>query len=281
VPEVSARIAELETGNADVITSVPPFLVGRVKMAPRATVYPMATGRAMWIYINTLGEGPLKNKKVRQAMNYAIDRNAIIKSIMMGSAAPSAAGLTPLHFGYDPSLKPYPYDPAMAKKLLAEAGYPNGFKVEFNTPNGKYLMDKEVSEAVAKMLNAVGIQTDLKVLEWGTHMQTIMGKKVKDLAFIGFGNVLFDADATLSFFYNPDSAGSYFSSPSLTDKIAKARSTMDPKKRLAIYKEIQAELYDEAPMIYLYQQLDNYGSSKTLKGLEIIDEFFLFKNVTK
>lgn len=281
VPEVSARIAELQTGNADIITSIPPFLLARLKSAPNVTVHPMQTGRAMWVYINAMKDGPLKNKKVRQAMNYAIDKESITKNILLGSAAPCAVGITPLHFGYDPSLKPYPYDPAKAKKLLSEAGYPNGFKVEFNTPNGKYLMDKEISEAIAKMLNAVGIQTDLKVLEWATHMQIIIGQRLQGLALSGFANLLSDADATLSLFYTPGSASSYFNSPSLTDKINKARSTMDSKKRLTLYKQIQAELYDEAPMIYLYQQLDNYGTSKTLKGVEIWDEGFTFKNVTK
>ena len=281
VPEVSARIAELQTGHADVITSIPPYLVAKVKESPNVAVHSMATGRAMWVYINTRKDGPLNNKKVRQAMNYAVDKEAICKHILLGSGVPRAVALTPFHFGYDPSLKPYPYDPAMAKKLLAEAGYPNGFKVEFNTPHGKYLNDKEISEAIGKMLNAVGIQAKLNVLEWGTHMQIVMGQKIEGLAFIGFGNVLSDADATLNFFYNPKSRGSYFSTPSLTENINRARSSMDPKKRLAIYKEVQAELYDEAPMIYLHQQLDNYGSSKTLKGLEIWDEIFFFKNVMK
>ncbi|MBI5444460.1 MAG: hypothetical protein HY900_25020 [Deltaproteobacteria bacterium] len=281
VPEVAARVAELQTGNADVVTSIPPFLVPRLKESPNVAVHPMQTGRVLFIMLNTNGQDALKNKKVRQAMNYAIDRKALTEKILLGSAAPSGVGISPLHFGYDAGIKPYPYDPAMAKKLLAEAGYPNGFKIEFNSPSGKYLMDKEVAEAVAKMLNGVGIQTELKVLEWGTHMQIITGKKLKDAAFIGFGNVLSDADATLSMFYNPQSSSSYFSTASLTDKITQARSTMDPKKRLALYKKIQEELYDEAPMIYLYQQFDNYGSGKGLKGLELWDEYFTFRNVTK
>ena len=216
-------------------------------------------------------------------MNYAIDRKSIIDNILSGSGTPNAVGLTKYHFGFDPTLKPYPYDPAKAKKLLAEAGYPNGFKVEFDSPSGRYLMDKEIAEAVMKMLNAIGVQTELKVMEWGTLTQIYAGKKLKDLGFIGWGNVLYDADGTLTPLYGgADSPFAYFWTPTLTAKINQARTTMNSKKRIALYKQIQAELFDEAPLIYLYQQVDNYGVSKELKGFQARgDERLVFWNVSK
>jgi peptide/nickel transport system substrate-binding protein len=283
VPEISARIAELQTGNADVISGVPPFLLAKLKQIPSITVQPVLTGRPIFVYINCYGQDPLKNKKVRQALNYAIDRKSIIDNILSGSGIPNAVGLTNYHFGFDPSLKPYTYDPAKAKKLLAEAGYPNGFKVEFDSPSGRYVMDKEIAEAVAKMLNAIGVQTEIKVMEWGTLVQIYSGKKLKDLGFIGWGNTLSDADGTLTPFYgSTDSPFSYFSTPSLVDKIGRGRVTMDPKKRVAIYKQIQAELFDEAPLIYLYQQIDNYAISKELKGFQPRgDELLIFSAAGK
>jgi peptide/nickel transport system substrate-binding protein len=269
VPEVAARIAELQTGNADIISGVPPFLLAKLKETPDITLHSVLSGRAIFVYINTTAtaQEALKNKKVRQAMEYAIDRKSIIDNILLGSGTPNAVGLTNYHFGFDPGVKPYPYDPAKAKKLLAEAGYANGFKVEFLTPSGRYLMDKEIAEAVAKMLNAVGIQTELKVLEWGSLVQTYSGKKLKDIGFIGWGNTIYDADGTLTPYYGSlESPFSYFSNASIADKINKGRITMDKKKRIAIYKQIQAELFDEAPLIYLYQPIDNWATSKDLKG---------------
>lgn len=282
VPEVATRLAELQTGNADIITNIPPFLVPQMKDSPNATVQSIPSGRIMFLYINCLAEGPLKNKKVRQALNYAVDRKAIIDNILKGSGIPMAVNLTPYHFGYDPSLKPYPYDPGRAKKLLAEAGYASGLKLVFNTPSGRYLLDKEVSQAIAGMFNAVDVQTDFKVQEWGTYTQMLVGKKLQDIGFIGWGNMLHDADGTLFPYFIPESAFSYYSTPGLADKIKKARSIIDEKKRLELYKEIQREIYEEAPLVFLYQQIDHYGVSKKIQGFEVRgDEQFVLDKVSK
>jgi peptide/nickel transport system substrate-binding protein len=281
VPEVSTRIAELQTGNADIIVNIPPFLVPQVKDSPVTTVQSVPSGRAMFVYINCLTEGPLKNKKVRQALNYAVDKKAIIDNILKGSGVPMAIGITPYHWGYDPSLNPYPYDPQKAKKLLAEAGYASGLKLAFNSPSGRFLMDKEVSEAIVGMLNEVGVQTDMKIHEYGSYVQILTGKKLQDLGFIGWGNPLHDAEGTLSTLYAP-SAFNYYSDPQMTEKIIQARTTMDQKKRLDLYKEIQREIFEDAPMIFLHQQIDHYGVSKKVKGFEARgDEQFLLYQVSK
>ena len=282
VPEAATRLAELQTGNADMITNIPPFLVSQMKDSPNSTVKSVPSGRVMFLYINCIAEGPLKNKKVRQALNYAVDKKAIIDNILKGSGVPMAVNLTPYHFGYDSSLKPYPYDPAMAKKLLAEAGYASGLKLVFNSPSGRYLLDKEVSQAIAGMLKAVGIETDMKVHEWGTYTQTLVAKKLQDLGFIGWGNTLHDADGNFQPFFTPESVFSYYSTPDLVDKINRARTTMDEKKRLELYKEMQREIYEEAPLVFLYQQIDHYGVSKKVQGFQVRgDEQFVLYKVNK
>ena len=270
-PEIAARIAELQTGNADVIVNIPLYLVSEVKKDPNAIVQSLLIARAQMIQINCFQDGPLKDKKVRQALNYAVDRKALCNGIVAG-AVPNALGFLPGDFGYDASVKPFPYDPAKAKKLLAQAGYPNGFRIELNTPNGAYPMDKEVMEAVAKMFEAVGVKTDVKVMEFGAHLQTIATRKLKDLAIIGMSGTLKDLDSQLSSLYNQESKTSYFWTPSLTAKINQARTTMDSKKRIAIYKQIQTELYDEAPFVYLYQLTDHWGVSKEVKGFQVRDD---------
>jgi peptide/nickel transport system substrate-binding protein len=282
VPEVATRLAELQTGNADIITSIPPFLVPQVKDSANATVQSIPSGRVMFLYINCLADGPLKDKRVRQALNYAIDKKAIIDNILKGSGIQMAVNLTPLHFGYDPTLKPYPYDPGKAKKLLAEAGYASGLKLVFNTPSGRYILDKEVSQAIAGMLSAVGIQTDMKVHEWGTYTQILTGKKLQDIGFIGWSLILSDADSTFFPYFNPESVFSYYSTPALKEKILKARTMLDEKKRLEIYKEIQREIFEEAPLVYLYQQIDHYGVAKRVKGFQVRgDELILLDKVSK
>jgi peptide/nickel transport system substrate-binding protein len=282
VPEVATRLAELQTGNADIITSIPPFLVPQVKDSANATVQSIPSGRVMFLYINCLADGPLKDKRVRQALNYAIDKKAIIDNILKGSGLQMAVNLTPLHFGYDPTLKPYPYDPGKAKRLLAEAGHASGLKLVFNTPSGRYILDKEVSQAIAGMLSAVGIQTDMKVHEWGTYTQILTGKRLQDIGFIGWSLVLSDADSTFFPYFTPESVFSYYSTPALKEKILKARTMLDEKKRLEIYKEIQREIFEEAPLVYLYQQIDHYGVAKRVKGFQVRgDELILLDKVSK
>jgi peptide/nickel transport system substrate-binding protein len=279
---VATRLAELQTGNADIITNIPPFLVQQVKDSPNATVQSIPSGRVMFLYINCLADGPLKDKRVRQALNYAVDRKTIINNVLMGSGIPMAVNLTPYHFGYDSSLKPYPYDPAMAKKLLAEAGYASGLKLVFNSPSGRYLLDKEVSQAIAGMVNAVGIETEMKVHEWGTYTQILTAKKLQDIGFIGWGNTLHDADGNFQPYFIPESVFSYYSTPDLVEKIKRARTTMDEKKRLAIYKEIQKVVYEDAPLVFLYQQIDQYGVSKKIQAFQVRgDEQFVLYKVSK
>ena len=264
IPEAATRLAELQTGNADIITGIPPFLVDQVKNSQTAGVQSVPSGRVLYIYMNCLAKGPLQDKRVRQAINYAVNRKAIIDDLLRGSGIETAVDLTSYHWGYDPSLKPYPYDPARAKKLLAEAGYAKGLKLVFNTPNGRYMLDKEVCMAIAGMLREVGIETEMRVQEWGAYVQTVVNasKGLQDLGILGWGNTLGDADGTLTPLYTPDSAFSYYSTPALTDKIVKAKTTLDEKVRMRLYKEIQKTIFDEAPLIFLYQQVDHYGVSR-------------------
>jgi peptide/nickel transport system substrate-binding protein len=282
VPEASARVAELQSGNADIITSVPPFLVQKLKDAPNVTVQSVPSWRIMHCYLNTLAPGPMQNKKVRQAVNYAVDKKGIIDNVLKGSGTQIATILSPYYPGFDASLKPYPYDPAKAKQLLAEAGYAKGLKVTLNTCSGRYQLDKEVAEAVAGMLTAVGVQVDFNVVEWATYLQMIAAKKLKDIGLMGWGATLYDPDSTMQGLVTANAPSSYYSTPKLTEKVNQARSTMDEKKRVALYKEIQKEIFEEAPFIFLYSPIDNYGVSRKVKGFQARgDELVVVDQVVK
>jgi peptide/nickel transport system substrate-binding protein len=281
VPEIASRIAELQTGNADIVTAVPPFLMNQIKDAPNTTLQSIPTGHIMYLYINTLAKGPLENKKVRQALNYAVDKQMIIKNILQGCGNQIATLLTPYHFGYDPSLKPYPYDPGLAKKLLAEAGYDKGLRLTLNLAVGRHLMAKEICEAMASMFEAVGIKIDLNIVEYGAYLQSTTDKTMKDLGYLGYANIFGDADGTFSMLL-VKGPFSFYSTPKLTDEIKKAGSIMDSKKRLALYKQMQRDIFDEAPFVFLYQPFNVEGISKKLKGYETRgDERFVLYKVSK
>lgn len=273
IPEAASRVAALETGEADIITNIPPFLIPRLEQESGIGIQSVLSGRIILVNLNTREDGqePLKNQKVRQALNHAVDKKLIIEKILMGSAKARATILTNYHFGFDPSFKPYPYDPEKAKKLLTEAGYGNGFTLDFVTPSGRYLMDKEVSEAICGMLSKVGVKTDLRVMEFGNFVKGLLGREHKGAYFVGWGNTLDDAEGTYSNFFVEEAPACIYKTP-IAEEVARlikeARVEMDKEKRKKIYKRIQELTLVDAPMLFLYQLKDNYGVRERVKGFK-------------
>ena len=267
IPETGSRMAALQTGEVDIATNVPPFMIPKLKKDPKIDVISGPSGRVIFIGFNLLDSekaGPLMKKKVRQALNYAVDKQSLIKHVLMGSGEQLATPLIPVAFGYDPSIEPYPYDPDKAKSLLAEAGYPNGVETEFATGSGRYLMDKQIAEAISGMLAKVGIKAKLKVYEWGQYEKVRKAHEVEPLYLLGWGNTMYDADGTLVPLFISKSTYSNYSNPDLDKMLMEARYQMDPEKRKKQYEEILELIKDEAPWIFLYQQVDNYGVRDTV-----------------
>src|SRR5258705_8602452 len=133
--------------------------------------------------------GPPADKRVRQALSYAIDAEEIIKGVMDGKAVRVATMLPSLHFGFDPSLKPVKQDLVRSKKLLAEAGFPNGLEIVLNGPQGRYVRDKEVAEAVAGQLTKAGIKTTLRTFEFVNYLNNMVYvHKAGPVWLIGWGH---------------------------------------------------------------------------------------------
>jgi len=208
--------------------------------------------------------GPLMKKEVRQALNYAVDKQSLIKNILMGSGQELATPLVPEMFGFDATLQPDPYDPEKAKKLLAEAGYPNGFETEFDTGSGRYLMDKQIAEAVVGMLAKVGVKVKLNVLEWGKYTDVRRAHTVSPLYLLGWAQTIYDADGTLGPLFCIDCTHSNYHNPALVKMMDEARYEMNADKRKALYRQILAAIKEEAPWIFLYQQVDHYGVRKRI-----------------
>jgi len=267
IPETGSRMAALQTGEVDIATNVLPFMIPKLKKDPKIDVISGPSGRVIFIGFNlTKPEkaGPLMKKEVRQAINYAVDKQSLIKYVLMGSGEQLATPLVPVAFGYDPSIEPYSYDPEKAKTLLKEAGYPNGFETEFATGSGRYLMDKQIAEAIVGMLDKVGIKAKLKVYEWGQYEKVRKAKEVEPAYLLGWGNTLTDADGTLVPVFFSKSTYSTYVNPELDKMLMEARFQMDPEKRKEQYSEILKLIKDEAPWIFLYQQRDNYGVRDTV-----------------
>ena len=277
IPEEATRMSALQTGAVDIATNVPPHMVKELKNHPRVTISSAPSSRVIFMPIYTVQceqaqgnwectkpvQGPVANPKVRQAINYAVDVNGIIDGVLEGQGIRIATPLTTMHFGYDPSLKPFPYDPAKAKQLLAQAGYPNGIDIVLHAPNGRYPKDREVAEAVAGQLTQAGIRTQLKVYEWTTYMNNISYRHGgAPMWMIGWGNPTWDADYTYIYFFRTGEILANYGNPEVTALLEDARSIMDQQKRQEDYFKVGKILMEDAPVLTLYQQIDNYGVNR-------------------
>ena len=178
IPAGPARVAALLAGDVDLIEDTPTADIERLKKEPKVEISQIASNRLIYFFIDHAREvtpfakakdgseikNPFKDKRVREAMTKAINRDAIVSRVMEGVAVPAGQLLPDGYFGVSPKLKPVAYDPDGAKKLLAAAGFPNGFKLTLHTPNGRYTNDVKIAEAVAQMLTRVGIETTLEAL---------------------------------------------------------------------------------------------------------------------
>ena len=171
VPEAATRLTMLETGEADIVVDVPGSEVERVRGLEGVGLIERSNTRLGHLGIN-VSKPPFDNVLVRQALNYAIDRDAIVAGILRGVGVPADSIVAPTVVGYAPQDR-YGYDPAKSKELLAEAGYPNGFSTTIWTPQGRYYMDRETVIAIQAQLRAVGINADVEVIDWSTYLTVL------------------------------------------------------------------------------------------------------------
>ena len=282
IPERGTRIAMLKTGEVDIISELPPFTVEGLKTDKNVDVVTVLGARSYFLGLNTLKGTPLANPKVRQALAYAINVDQIIQETLGGYGSQLASLLIPRNFGYDPDLKLIEYNPTKARELLAEAGYPHGFTVDFDAPNGRYLMDKEVAQVITGQLKEVGIDVNLRVKEWGTFI-TSFRSETADLApiwFMGWSIPTFDADAILYALWTPNTYSRY-DNQEMTDLLTEARYTMDPEKRLKLYHDALALAREDMIQVPLYQLKDIYGKRTNVNWQPRTDERILLYGASK
>ena len=276
IPDDAVRVAALQNGEIDVAVNIPPHLAGIIDKHPKIylSTAPSIRTIQLMIYTHQMDAnhkptgpypGPTADKRVRQAIVSAIDADEIIKGVMDGKAVRVATMLPSLHFGYDPALKPVKQDLARTKKLLAEAGFPNGIEIVLNGPQGRYVRDKEVAEAVTGQLNKAGIKTTLKTFEFVSYLNTMVYvHKAGPVWLIGWGHPTMDAEAIYVPLFKSPNIFVNWHNEDFNGMVEAAQSEMDEKKRLALYHRINKLWIDEAPAVPLYQQIDLYGANKRL-----------------
>jgi len=277
----ATRIAALLSGAVDIVNKVPAVDVARIKQSNKLNFFMLPSLRTIYIHMDQhrekspfikspSGKNPLLDKRVRQAFSYAINREAITKHIMKGFAVTASQINASTIYGYDKSSKGFEYNLEKAKKLLAEAGYPNGFEIQLDSLNsGDY---PKVAQAVAADLTRAGIKVKVNATP-GSVFFGKMGKRETSLSLIGWASGSGDAS---SFFdsivhsVNPDKGyGKYnwgnFANAKTDELIEASASTMDTAKRLSQLKEINKIAMDEVGYLPIHYTVNLYASSKKVK----------------
>ena len=264
IPDDFARLSALQRGEVDVITNVPPDEMKIVR-----TLTTPATRIATFLINST--QPPLSDKRVRQALHYAMDIRSIVKNLYAGQAKPLSGGLADTDFGYNSELKPYPYDPARAKRLLAEAGYASGIDVTLIAGSGTMVNDKQLLEAIADMWSQVGIRAKIVMMEMAQRQKMNNERAVPPNGLM-LGNpqsTLLDADGSLWRLFHPNGfSGKYWvgSQPGqrFHDLMEGARYSLDQKKRKELYTEATQIIHEDKPWLELFQEVIIYGVSKRM-----------------
>lgn len=264
IPEASSRVNALLAGEVDLAVGLPSPDVARLKATPNLAVQLAAEGNPRFIrlYSNVPGT-PLSNPKVRLALTYAVDREAIIKSVLNGIGEPMPTILSRYYpIGVDPQLKPRPYDPARAKALLREAGYPNGFELALNASSTRY--PKEIPVAVATYWSAIGVKTKVQLLDAGVFNRIENNHLGGPASITECNNALFDPAHVYTNVVQTGSTWSDYSNAEVDRLLDKVEPISDLQARDEIFRQITRILYEDGQAIPITEIYGVFGKKSRL-----------------
>lgn len=270
------RVASLLAGEVGAIENVPTSDLAKLAANRDFNVYRTVSVRLMYLHLDTardrtpfatdksgkpLDRNPLKDLRVRRAMSKAINRQALVERVMEGAAVATGQLMPQGFFGYVPALRPEPYDPEGARKLLAEAGYPDGFGLTLHAPNNRYMNDEQIAQAVAQMLTRVGIQTRVDAMPSSVYFSR--GSKLEfSFLLVGWGAETMEASsplkALLATFNKEKGTGAAnrgrYSNPRLDAVLDQALATVDDAKREKFLQQATGIGIGDLGILPLYHQ---------------------------
>ena len=270
VPEDGTRVLQLLAGEVDVIASVPPIMLKRLAGAADVRVLRAPGYRTVYVGLNNKVK-PFDDLRVRRAVAHAINPQAIVQGVLGGVGAVGGGLESPAIGGAAKGLAPYRHDPALSKKLLAEAGHAGGLKTKLYVPTGRYLMDRQVGEAVQAQLKEVGITADIVAPDWGALTAALNKLTEIPMFLMGKGSPTGDLDLTLTLVTQTGGRMNHFnySNAEVDRLIALQRQTVDAAERQQILRRIQDKLYEEVPAVVVFYEEQIYGARASVQGLEV------------
>ena len=272
--EASTRVNQLLENESDIIVNAPPQEIPRIKNAKNARISAVPSTRIIYNAMRADVE-PFSSVKFRQAMNYAVNIESIIKNVLSGFADATSQPTLEGFFGYNKQLEVYPYNKSKAEKLVEESGHA-GANITLHTPVGRYLKDVEIAQAVSNQINELSnVNCSVKQRDFGALAGQLTDGKLKTspkFYLIGWGNATFDASQTIIPLLTTDGALTSYSNDRVDSLIQKAQNTGDNEKRKKLLEQANKILHDKAPWIYLNRQYSVYGVSNRIKWQARRDE---------
>jgi peptide/nickel transport system substrate-binding protein len=271
IPEDATRVVEMESGGIDILYNLPPQDFDRLGKNPNIETIEELFQATTYLGFNAKVK-PFENKRVRQALNYAVDKKAIIEAVWFNRGTPSYGPMSPSIWGFDPTLAfAYPYDPEKAKELLKQAGYANGFDtVIWTDPRTER---RSICEMVQAYFAQVGVNASIEAIEWGKFLvETRTGNGAKGLYIMGWTGTG-DADGAVFSTFHSSGIGSnnrnFWSTPELDKLMEEGRTTLDLAKRKEIYAKVQRMIVEEAPNLFIGIPKNLAAVRKGVNGFEL------------
>lgn len=282
----AARVAALLSGDVQMIEAVPTADIDQLKKNANITLAQAPSNRVIYLHMDhqrdatpfvadkagkPLPKNPLKDLRVRQALSMAISRDGIVERVMEGVAIPASQLLADSFFGTSPNLKPMKFDPDAAKKLLADAGYPNGFAITIHGPNDRYINDGRIIQTIAQMWSRIGLDAKVEAMPWATFAGKASNQEYS-IFLVGWGSSTGETSGSLRALvatYNRDTGmGSAnrgrYSNPEMDKVLAEALKTVDEKKRAALLATASELSMNDVGIIPLHYEVSTWALKKGL-----------------
>jgi len=299
IPDPSARLMALEVGEVQGVEHPNPADFDRIK-ANKDLILMSQPGMNVGFLVLNIGYGyidenknnirdidseplvktpgyfePLTKKKVRQAINMAIDKQSIVDNIYMGTAIKAKNGMPPFMLGYNDEIEDYPYDLEKAKEMLVEAGYPNGFEVTLHVMpvSRPYMFDPpRIAEAIQSYLAVIGIKVKIYQVDWANYLQELSEGK-HQMCLLGWIGDNGDPDNFLNSAFNSNSASigfalnlAFYINNEAQELLSSALATYDEEKRVTYYKKVQEMIHEDAAWVYMVHSTQNMVFRNNIKG---------------
>ena len=282
VPEANSRMIMLETGEIDLARDLLPLDFKKISEDTKFTTVEIETPSNMFLGFDLRNE-LLADKRVRQAIAYAINNEDLVKTVFNGSASVATSPVPKITTGHNENSNNYPQNIEKAKQLLAEAGYPNGFNIELFVSEDNQRIDMAV--IIQDNLKKIGINAEIKTFQWAAYVSTIENPNIIKPLFIMSWNISNDdPDEVLYPLYHSSQIDAhtnvvFYKNEDFDNLISKARETTDKEKRIDLYKKAQDIIQEELPHYAILYPMQNFAYKKSIKGIEVSKRgYFNFQN---